>query len=545
MRNRSGGSLALVVAIVCTIGLALLLFVLKYTRVLGSYQEQRTAIDAAALTAAKDLSRIVIEDPNFGFVSLSDYAPTGTNTAARDGYCMPVLGINTILATTRLDMIVADYMQDSTMHLLAVQDYNNALAAENALVTKLQNVISAIDKATDVDGNVINPQQDAIDEYNKNSVRMEGKSANLVPGSLKLSLGYVAGAQSSRALLPVPVSTAQVPASEQVSGCYLPNVKIFYKGSYPIVFAALNADSQLVDAKEFQSTLGIANSIPTIIRAEAQETYHDSDFQGDATHTVRVASAAEASSIYDQRPNPGAFCLSFPYVPAVGITTFGDIFKQRQIAMDPTDLLQTSLNGDYPTSPLSNFRISNLPAADPGHPPFTNLVSIAFYDWVRRAGTNVNITSLLKCLTDPLDFSHTGPQIHMFQIRPDGSVNYSVKSMPQVNMGVSQNQWRAISGLGFDCLSPDGKSGNCFDLQLTNFVYQEGRIRGGKHGGEPLPNPGVLTTNPLAAVANPPTLLENTTWPYQSFTTNSGTPVVRPTYNNEGIAVDLAFRLRN
>jgi len=374
---------------------------------------------------------------------------------------------------------------------------------------------------------------------------MEGKSAKLVPGSLKLSLGYVSDAQSSRALLPVPGSTAKVPASQQVRGCYLPNVQISYKGSYPIVFAALNADNQLVDPKAFQGSLGMANSIPTVILAEAQEIYHDSDAQGNTTHTVRAVSAAEAGSVFDQRPNPGAFSLSFPNEQAVGITCLGDIFKQRQIAADPTDLLQTSLNGDYPITPLSSFRISSLPNADPSHPPFTQLVSIAFYDWVRRAGTNINITSLLTALKNPLQYSGNGPQIHMFQVQPDGTVSYTVATMPQVNRCVSQNQWRAISGLGFDCPSANGKSVDCFDLQLTNFVYQEGRIKGGKHGGEPLPNPGVLTTNPAGAVATAPTLLENTAWPYQSFSTNTGTPVVRPTYNKEGIAVDLAFRLRN
>ncbi|MCC6978065.1 MAG: hypothetical protein IT343_07065, partial [Candidatus Melainabacteria bacterium] len=106
-RRQRGNMIALVAAIGAGLLVALLLFALAYTRLLGGNQEQKTAIEAASLAAAKDLGRIVMKDDHFGWVSLSDYAPTGSMTKAPDGFFQPVYSMNTILASIRLDLIMA------------------------------------------------------------------------------------------------------------------------------------------------------------------------------------------------------------------------------------------------------------------------------------------------------------------------------------------------------------------------------------------------------------------------------------------------------
>ncbi|HEY9784259.1 MAG TPA: pilus assembly protein TadG-related protein, partial [Candidatus Obscuribacterales bacterium] len=70
-RRPRGNMIVMITALTAGVVIALLFFALAYTRMLGGNQEQRTAIEAAALAAAKDLSRIVIEDPNFGWIGLS------------------------------------------------------------------------------------------------------------------------------------------------------------------------------------------------------------------------------------------------------------------------------------------------------------------------------------------------------------------------------------------------------------------------------------------------------------------------------------------
>src|SRR5271154_3517646 len=77
LRTTLGSSLAWTLAFSLFFGLVLFLFGLEYTKQLGAFREQGAAIDVAALAAAKDLSRIVVEDPYFGFIALSDFAPNG------------------------------------------------------------------------------------------------------------------------------------------------------------------------------------------------------------------------------------------------------------------------------------------------------------------------------------------------------------------------------------------------------------------------------------------------------------------------------------
>jgi hypothetical protein len=108
LRSDRGNMIALLAAITLGLVLVLLIFALRFTRFLGSNQEQRTAIEAAALAAANDISRITIDDPNFGMIALSDFAPVGFDTVAVDKQPTPVRGINTVLATVRVDMIIAD-----------------------------------------------------------------------------------------------------------------------------------------------------------------------------------------------------------------------------------------------------------------------------------------------------------------------------------------------------------------------------------------------------------------------------------------------------
>ncbi len=545
VRKRSGSTLVLIIALTATVGLAVIFFGLKYSQELGSYQEEKSAIEAAALVAAKDLSRIVLEDANFGFIALSDFAPVGQGTVAGDGYGMPVQGINTLLATVRMDMILADYMQDPVMRALAVRDYTNAIAAQKRLVAYLTKIINNNGQGIDVNGVTVSPLQDATEVYKKNAVRMEGNYAQLVPGSLKLTLGYVPNSQSSRAAVPMPSGVAQLSASQQSGGFYMPNVAVFYKNKYPLVFGALCADATLVEAKSFQQNLGINGSIPTVVLVQAQEIYHDKDIHGEATHTVSIASAAEAGAIIDRRPNPGSLTLTFLNGPISQVQTLGDIFKESQIASDPTDLLQTPLQGDYPDTPLSPFSISLIPAASPTHPQFDSLVSVGFYDWLRRAGTNLNLTQLMNVLTTPLPYSGNGPQVLCFDVQTDGTIKCTNRAATQTNLCVSQRQWAAISGLGLD--SAQVKNINTtlyYDLQITDFTYQPGRINGGKHGGEPLSYPGIMKANPNAANNVVQTLLENSQLMYRSFLTNSGSNYVRPTYNTPGIAFDFTFRLR-
>ena len=112
MRSRRGSMLVFGTAVTIGIVAVLAFFSLSYVRLLGSNSEQRNAIEAASLAAARDLSMIAINTDDYGWISLSDAAPTGSATRTSDEYNTPVRGINTILGTLRLDLIIADRMND-------------------------------------------------------------------------------------------------------------------------------------------------------------------------------------------------------------------------------------------------------------------------------------------------------------------------------------------------------------------------------------------------------------------------------------------------
>jgi hypothetical protein len=482
-------------------------------------------------------------------------------TTAADGLPMPVHSINTILATVRVDMIVADAMQDPTMRNLAQLDYQYAMAAQANLAANLASIIDSGNATAggnvvdvngnsphDVNGNVVNPYADAVAAYSSNRVRMSGDMTQLVPGSLKLTLGYVPSIYTSRAPVPQPSTAAQLPSAQVAYGYYLPNVAIYYKNNNPMVFSTLASDTTLVDTKTFQtafpgaSPLAGVTPVPTVVLCQADQLYAGTSSPGNtSTRTIHATSAALSSCITDQRPNPGSFTITLLNGPIPEIGNFADLFNTDQITADPTDWLQTPLGGDYPQVALTPLVLPNTlfpTGLDGGHPQFSYLLSIAFYDWVRRAGAVVNVQNLVNTLNAPLTVM-PGPQIHNYQMQPDGSIKYTSYAAPLQNYVVSNNQWRALSGLGFN-----SSNHSQYDLQISDFAWQEGRMYGGKHGGEPLDRPGVLIANANPFAATPATAeFENPNWMYEAFLPGQNN-VTRPSYQSEGIACDFTFRLR-
>jgi hypothetical protein len=70
---------------------------------------------------------VVVDTPQFGYVSASDSAPVGTATPAGDQFYMPVHGINSLIGTARLDLEIATALGDPVMTALAQQDQAAAI----------------------------------------------------------------------------------------------------------------------------------------------------------------------------------------------------------------------------------------------------------------------------------------------------------------------------------------------------------------------------------------------------------------------------------
>ncbi len=533
--RKSGGNVLIVaIAILAFVVVVIGLFILSFTRLLGSHQEQRTAIEAASLAVAHDLSAIVIEDPYFGFVSLAGSPPVGKGTKAGDNYFVSVQSINSLLATIRLDMLIADQLNDDIMRSLVRADYAKAMVAKDNLVSKLRQVILPGGFGNDCNGNKIEPYQDAINAYQTNVVRMNGGKSQLVTGSMKLSLGLASGLNTSTNV-PSPPGTGAVSQSQQEQGFYKAFMNVPYD-NLDFVFAAMDSDTSLVDRTKFQANdASLPYVIPDVIKCEADQKFSFKDEHGnDKVATTHAVACSEPADSIDPLPNPGMFELVFtPSVPPE-IGKLGDIFLYQGLQTSPSDWVQSPNGGDYPGTALKDFypRVVN-----DDHPQFGKMVSLAFYDWLRRGREHIDVASLINTLNNPLSKSIAVglPQKHQFSIEPNGTVSCVIVSdTPTTALAVSDHQYRAESGLVI--LSSNKK---VYDAFLRDFVYQPGRINGGIHAGEPINQPlptvagggmgGLLDENPANTVV---------------FSTGPGGGDVRPTYQTKGVAVQLRLKAR-
>jgi hypothetical protein len=129
-RLSKGNTLALVAVTIGLLTLLICFCIMNYNLLLGGQKVAASAIDAASLQAATDMARIVI-DGKMGKVALVDDI---SNNGQR-----PILGINTLLATIRLDAIIGEELKNDTIKTLASQDLEKAL--EDA--AELQKAIEA------------------------------------------------------------------------------------------------------------------------------------------------------------------------------------------------------------------------------------------------------------------------------------------------------------------------------------------------------------------------------------------------------------------
>jgi hypothetical protein len=529
-RKNRGSMIALIVAFMALV-IALIFFGLNYTRLLGSNAEQKKAIESAALAAATDLAGIVVNTDEFGFVSLSDAAPIGQNTTAPDQLSMPVRSINTIIGTARLDLIIANSLNDQTMQQFALLDAKNAQKAAKTLIAALNAAITPSGKGTDKDGRAIYPYIDAVNAYNQNVIRMTGNSS-YVPNSMKLTLGSITGGWPTNTPVPQPEPLAVVPANQQAAGFYRSDTDIPFLGQ-DFVFASVGRSSTLADPVLFVAggDTTLPYCIPTIVKAEANQ-FIATTMSGDQVHAV---ACGVPSSLYDPLPAPGSLSLSFPDGPVPEIKKFADILSNGQLNDNgkPSTLL-TSANGDFPWDyPNATMASMPWPINGASSPPIAVVWRGAFYDWIRRGGCKAQIDQVQAIVNAPLNAPNPatvifapiltaggttgtplgpvpGGIIHIFKFDPSGNVLYKSGPLKPYPYSVSSNnqmyaeELNALTGsaVGTFSITPPvlpvlkGVSNvpgrldftDKWDVYIRDEVRQPGTNLGGKHGGEPMDN---------------------------------------------------------
>ncbi len=524
-RNPKGNMLVLILAVTLGIITALVIFMMSYVRLMGTQSEQKTAIEAAALAAAREMSKIVVNTPQYGYVGLSDSAPNGNGTQLNDGYDSSVHSINTLLGTTLVDYLIAEdlgpTLGGNEMRELATQDLNNAKAAAATLMTALQASITPTGTGVDKNGTTVRPYQEALNAYNSNNIRMAGGSS-YVNGSLQLSLGAITGGASTNVRLPVGWSSSW-PTAKTANGRYK-SYTVFTRDSNDWVFAAIEETVKLIDPAKFVTTHGgLPYEYDTIVRAQATQTINDNG----TTRSITSSACAQPASVYDPLPAPGALVAAYPDGPPTGAC------KQERLAdlvlnsgcmndgNDDCDVL-TCNSGDFPVDGGSSLIFDNSiwPLSSDSQHKAHNACKIAIYDWLRRAGTKVNIGAVKNAIN--LNWgaapgmvawgpagggSIPGGIAYIYRFASNGDVTYQAKTIkPMKYYVVGERQMileslevltngapsvHKVSNINLGPAFPLGSKGEAwfetnYDMYLRDFGRTLGRSTGGKHAGEPI-----------------------------------------------------------
>lgn len=458
LRSDRGNMLALVAVVLLGAVMLLIGFGLNYVRFLGTHQEQTTAIEAAALAAASDISRLVINTNEFGYVSLSDAAQNNSGTNAADGFPLPVHGINTLIATARLEYIIGNYLNSKysagnasssgvgvCMMTLASVDLNNAKTVAGELNNAVTDALSqnpsgkykdssgGTHNYTDVQGKSVAPSpyksiaDHAAGAYQENCIRMTG-SSNYVNGTMSLTAGGLTSGIATNIAVPSPQSStynSDVLSTEQYSGYYLSDMdiqgnEISWTNYDPRsaaktlhwIFGAVSASPRLVDPSKFASsanspsTYNLDYQIYAVVKADADQTIRTS--QDPNGGTVHASACAAATSVYDPLPAPGSFSISFPDGQPPEISTPASLFTNSQMTKSSGGDHIAFPSDDYPTNPAATFSDSDSGANPPRWTGINStatkcdMAAYAFSDWIRRAGTKAKIDAVANMLAQTL-----------------------------------------------------------------------------------------------------------------------------------------------
>ncbi len=526
--RRRGNVLILIVAIVLGIIVLLVLFALGYVRLLGTGSEQKTAIEAAAIAAARDISNIVIDTDTFGFVGLSDSAPNGAATTAGDNFCTPVHSINTLIGTARIDYLIASQpgLDMPVWRQLASQDLSDAKDAATQLIAAINAAIQPGGSGKDKNGQKLTPYVSAEAAYKQNQIRMTG-SSNYVNGSMKLSLGAIAGGTTTNVPVPQPLSADSTLNSTNTSNGYYKSYIDVPIADQDYVFAGIGSSIKLVDWKKWVPAVpGLPYQFPTILRAEAQQIVHNATA---ADQTIISVACAQPASVYDPRPAPGALTISFPdgmpnydQVLSMPLDLYGNVLSDP--SRDTSDFYDAS-PGDYPVSGGSQISPgTDWPITSDPLKLAASGCKLAVYDWIRRAGTRANIDSVVGMHYTP--FLPQGPDVpwppppnvpagniprgivHIYKFDTDGIIDYEGREIKPAPWWVISDRQNLIEC--YDAITDGAKPFTVQPVPLTivppvtipagqveftprydmfiRFYSRKYGPPGGQHFGEPMDN---------------------------------------------------------
>ncbi len=521
-RKQNGNVLILFVFMICSLTAVFICFA-KLSSIIIMNQRHRTAVEAASLAAAGDLSRIVIDDPYFGFVALTDYPPVGKATIAGDGEPLPVSGINTVIGTARLDWIIANRIGSPELCDLALKEVLEASRAARRLSEQLRQSLKSNCRLVlrDADGELIKPYEHAKEVYFKN---LRNLPANCKPKKFEIQLGWLDGGSTTNTSMADrhDASIARTEFGDNGKYCAFVDTPANGESFY---FAGLGAEPSLVVEREFRHDDGhrlcsivrisaeiSIGKVPSSQDEESKQSYplpqkKHSETKLETGLVVRsngstlleseqiICSEACAQPFYtvDTAP-PTVLVLDFPDGLATDIRSIRDLLTGEQLSKSRIEPLRAS-GGDFPDTAGSQLVTLERNNASNVRREFAK----GFLNWMKTAHCKPRIDSILnevnRTFTPKIE-SNSG-QLRCMCYTFDRKGN-TVAIAPPANPFPRRTIYDGQSCvLAFDAVVSAGAT---WSVSLRDQTSAIGVENGGKHAGQPMPSP---IANWLSLAAQP------------------------------------------
>ncbi|MFA6208752.1 MAG: hypothetical protein WC714_04915 [Candidatus Obscuribacterales bacterium] len=477
---------AAMLCLMLVFAMALLIFVAtscaSVVKFFTAHRHAECAIEAASLAAARELSQVVVEDPNYGLVGLSDGAPTATSSIAADGKPIPVIGINTLVSTARTSMLVAKHLNNEEYLRLARLDAANTAAAGRRLVDGLKLALREDASAPlSLHGKAVKPLTAARQAFVK-SLALARTMEAVELKKFDLELGYLSQGGTTNTALTVTEQLAEVPAASIQNGCYKAFKDLAISGQ-SFIFAAVGAQPSLVAKDQFVSDQGKCEMPSSIVRAKAELEFADSRdrFFGNV-----LCSACAAPFSLTDRAAAGVMIVGLPDGYPSGYLSLADYINDPRSSRTNMEMFRAH-GGDYPLDAQAQLSRD----FDNGQTrTLSNVFVQGLYDWIRTAHGRVKIDSLLAVIGDrmqPSIGSMAYGQSLVYRFDKNGAVivdGYFVSDVP--NQIVHDRQ---VYTLGLNSLKANNAM---WTIAFRDQVHNLGVANGGKHCGQLMEMDGCL-----------------------------------------------------
>lgn len=473
MRRRERGAALILFTVICLAAFASTLVAgAAFVKLIIVRQKSVLAVEAASLAAASDLSSLVVNDPNYGYIALSDFAPSSTKLMGEDGKPLPVTGINTILATARYNMLIGKHLNNQAFLELAQKDAENAREASKRLSRALTLALQEAPGAPlDKDGRVVKPLSHARKVLQENLAKVE----NIEVKQFDLALGTSPDV-SSTTRLPLPLSLAEVSASAS-SSTFFPAFQNLPVADQDFVFYAVARQPALSPADKFQLPEKNSDKAASLVRASVKIKITDEKTFGlDGTQ----ATACAMPYALNDCASSGTLVLGLPQGMPGGYVSIQDFLTDHRLST--RSAVYSATGGDYPADLEARLVAGQMP------PMTRDIFAMGLYDFIRTTHGRARLDSVLETIgrrVGPSQGTFKPGQSLVYRLDKEGYIrteDYQVQDMAK--QVVHENQ---LYTLAWNVIPATNGSWN---LSFRDQVRNLGPTLGGKHAGQLMESDG-------------------------------------------------------